>query len=122
MSKLKAHRFITTDELFTEANFGELYYDKSEADNVIAELKKQIELLQKEKKIIRDLYIGERNDCIIWASRAIHNKRKRCLAMARWCASRSVVWGIDNRWDKVTFHDKWKEIWLELAEKFKEAK
>ena len=36
MSELKAHRFITTDELFPEANAGVLYYEKSEADKVIA--------------------------------------------------------------------------------------
>ena len=47
-------------------------------------------------------------------------KRKRCLAMAKWCASRTVPWGLDNRWDKVAFYDKWKERWLELADKFKE--
>lgn len=122
MSELKEHRFITTDELFHDANAGALYYDKPEADEVLAELKQQIEFLQKEKKIIQDLYIGERNDCRIWAARAIHNKRKRCLAMARWCASRSVPWGLDNRWDRVAFYDKWKEIWLKLADKFKEVK
>lgn len=38
MSELKAHRFITTDELFPEANAGALYYDKSEADKVIEKL------------------------------------------------------------------------------------
>lgn len=38
MSELKVHRFITTDELFSEANAGALYYDKSEADKTIAKL------------------------------------------------------------------------------------
>ena len=41
MSELKVHRFITTDELFPEANAGALYYLKSEADKVIAELKEE---------------------------------------------------------------------------------
>lgn len=39
MCELKVHQFITTDELFPEANAGALYYDKSEADKVIARLK-----------------------------------------------------------------------------------
>ena len=51
-----------------------------------------------------------------------HLKYKRCLAMARWCASRSVPWGLDNRWDRVAFYDKWKEKWLKLADKYKEVK
>ena len=38
MSELKVHRFITTDELFPEANAGVLYYEKSEADKWIAYL------------------------------------------------------------------------------------
>ena len=36
MSELKVHRFITTDELFPQANAGVLYYKKSEADKVFA--------------------------------------------------------------------------------------
>lgn len=46
MSELKVHRFITTDELFPEANAGVLYYEKSEADKVIAELKAKLESVQ----------------------------------------------------------------------------
>ena len=38
MSEHKVHRFITTDELFPEANAGVLYYEKSEADKFIADL------------------------------------------------------------------------------------
>lgn len=38
MSELKAHRFITTDELFPEANAGVLYYLQSEVDETISEL------------------------------------------------------------------------------------
>ena len=49
MSELKVHRFITTDELFPQANAGVLYYEKSEADKVIADLeeshKKEVEQL-----------------------------------------------------------------------------
>jgi len=49
-------------------------------------------------------------------------KYKRCLAMARWCKQRydAVDYRIPIRkWD---FYKKWLKRWLELAEKFKEAK
>jgi hypothetical protein len=51
-----------------------------------------------------------------------HQKYKRCLAMARWCASRSASWCLDpadEQLHKSEFYDKWKHRWLELAEKFK---
>ena len=55
----------------------------------------------------------------------VRNKYKRCLAMARWCASRSASWCFDPADDelhKSDFYEKWKLRWRELAEKFKEAK
>lgn len=132
MSELKVHRFITTDELFPEANAGSLYYDKSEADKMIAELKQQIEFLQKEKKIIRDLYIGERDDCRIWSARAINNKYKRCLAMADKCvdlchkAKDLYRWAEDENLEhyynhKIEFFARWHKRWLTLADKYKEG-
>lgn len=96
------------------------YYLKTDADKVIAELKQQIEFLQKEKKIIQDLYIGERNDCRIWASRAIHNKRKRCLAMALWCNAclyQFPSFGTPSKKEK--WWSKWHDKWLDIAEKYK---
>ncbi len=72
MSELKAHRFITTDELFPEANAGVLYYEKSEADKVIADL----------KRVCKD-----KDDwCIHTLKELRHNKYKRCLAMAEMCS------------------------------------
>lgn len=54
-----------------------------------------------------------------------HHKYKRCLWLARWCASRSFCWLLDPANDELhrsDFYDKWKLRWLELADKFKEAK
>ena len=51
-----------------------------------------------------------------------HHKYKRCLWLARWCASRSASWCLDPADDelhKSEFYEKWKLRWLELAEKFK---
>ena len=58
MIEIKVHRFITTDELFPEANAGVLYYEKSEADMVIAEKDAEIarlkaKLAEKDKEIAR---------------------------------------------------------------------
>ena len=69
-------------------------YDRDEVDKVIAEKDKQLR----------------------------HQKYKRCLAMARWCASRVVVWTTDGNERKSDWYWKWKERWKNLADKFKEAK
>ena len=63
-----------------------------------------------------------------------HHKYKRCLAMARWCESRSNKLFEDTLYvrdmglepsDELTFKleffRKWYKRWLKLAEKFKEA-
>ena len=125
MSELKAYIGPAPDEKGLAD-----YYLKSEADAVIAELKAQ-------KAQAED-------DCAYWkmnegnAANAMHeteeyamqlynelrhHKYKRCLAMARWCASRSVAWYLDpadEQLHKSDFYDKWKLRWRELAEKFKE--
>lgn len=47
------------------------------------------------------------------------HKRKRCLTMAKWCASRSASWCLDpadEQLHKSDFYDKWKKRWRELAE------
>jgi hypothetical protein len=89
-----------------------LFYLKSEADEVIAE---------KDKELRRHKY-------------------KRCLAMAKWCEDKVdaikngyMISGITDRYGvmttcppecnpKFSFYEKWHRRWLELAEKFKEAK
>lgn len=82
-----------------------LFYIKSEADKVIAEKDKELR----------------------------HQKHKRCLAMAMWCKKLSHVyalsaythrgWKIARYYDeKAELYRKWHKRWLELAEKFKEAK
>lgn len=96
----------------------EKFYLKSEADKVIAE--KDTKIIQLEALIENYNRIsGEIID------NANHQKYRRCLAMARWCASRSASWCLDpadEQLHKSDFYDKWKKRWLELAEKFKEVK
>ena len=113
-----------------------------ERNKQVGELKSDIADLRDDKKLT-DAILDERNseiaelkaqkaqaedDCAYWktkAQRERHHKYKRCLAMARWCASRSASWCLDpadEQLHKSDFYDKWKKRWLELAEKFKESK
>ena len=135
MSELKVHRFITTDELFPEANAGVLFYEKSEADKVIAELEmklasvQQVLRLNKPEALYSDLEtMGRLNHEIdVVARRERHQKYKRCIKMAKWCHDK---WIMSLGWDPTDGHtadfylhyEKWEKRWLELAEKFKEAK
>lgn len=51
-----------------------------------------------------------------------HQKMKRCEAMAETCAERKGNF-VKLKWfEKAAFWRKWQDKWLELAEKFKEAK
>ncbi len=71
-----------------------------------------------------DLYLKSEVDRVI-----AHNKYKRCLAMAAWCKNAILGWmgyeksfSSHQRYIKVMLFTKWHKRWLELAEKFKEAK
>ena len=96
MSELKATTIY--DAYWKATSNGDnsiLVYLKSEADKVIAEKDEEIR----------------------------HQKYKRCLAMAKWCDTKgdwyySLGESFRNR---VDFYIKWRDKWLELAEKFKEA-
>jgi hypothetical protein len=84
---------------------------------------KYLDELYREKyfdKVVPPVYLKSEADKVI-----AYHKYKRCLAMARWCASRSASWCLDpadEQLHKSEFYDKWKHRWLEIAEKFKEAK
>lgn len=64
-----------------------------------------------------------------------HHKYKRCLAMAMWCKSKSEIYNefaadaseympsYEARFRrKAVLYQKWAMRWMELVEKFKEAK
>lgn len=128
MSELKAHRFITTDELFPEANAGALYYDKSEADKVIAELQEKRETAEKLLNKALDCVSDGKNHIINLARKNNHSNYKRCLAMAEMCESMCYWFAarfdhhelVDNvKWE---LFDRWRLRWAKLSDKFKEAK
>lgn len=123
MIEIKVHRFITTDELFPEANAGVLYYEKSEADKVIAELeesnKMEVEQLLTE---IAELKKGAKNlilDNYLMNNEIRRHKYKRCLANAEMCMHKR--WRPDEGFDyaRSTRH---MNKWMEIAEKFKPNK
>ncbi len=123
------------------------YYTRTDADNVIAELKDKLRhypmivaLLESDKKEIAEL--KERliecqkmhKRCSDNAIKELHyQKYKRCLAMAKKCHAiyekYSMLASDDRNWEEEDYYfarwrffEKWKYKWLELAEKFKEAK
>jgi len=51
-----------------------------------------------------------------------HNEHKRCVAMASKCRLRARWFGDNAFYKKEQWALKWHRQWLELAEKFKEAK
>ena len=103
------------------------FYLKDEADKVIAELEMQLAAaklvlrLNEPKALYSNLdTISRLNHKIdVVERRELHQKYKRCLAMAMWC------WVIKelNRYgdqDYMDFAEKWRKRWLELADKFKD--
>jgi hypothetical protein len=83
---------------------------KSEADKYIKELKEQNhELCQ----ALHSMYSEEEMN---------YQKYKRCLAMVKYCHE-SAMWLEEYGVTKyATFMLRWQKRWLELAERFKEAR
>ena len=109
MSELKVYKISGIE-------FDSQFYHKSEADKVIAELKadykEACDRLQT-ANLIKDEQLA--------ATR--HNKYKRCMAMAKWCEAELFAYppfGTESPKEK--WWQKWHNRWLELADKFKEAK
>ena len=99
-----------------------LYYDKSEVDAAITELKAENERLNRELEHVKD------GDCINTcdvvekhvkeADKAIaRQKYKRCLAMAKLCHWKMGVFIYKK--EKNDFYHRWHKRWLAIAEKFK---
>ena len=89
-------------------------FDKLEAEND--------SLLQQNRELCQALQVMYSKDAYD------KQKYKRCLAMARWCDEVMMscelrgyavhrIWANKHQWAM-----RWKYRWLELAEKFKEAK
>ena len=124
MSELKVHKAYNRwmDEEMPTPNddliCNEVYL-KSEADKVIADLKKAC---------------NDKDDwCLHTLKELRHHKYKRCLAMADKCvdlcykAKDLYRWAEDENLEhyynhKIEFFARWHRRWLKIAEKYKEMK
>ena len=103
------------------------YYLKAEADKVIAELKNEIEV----KKRLLNMALASVPNVLKVMKIIQHQKHKRCLAMAEMCKARydeedAKVNGRGASWDytsdEMKYWERWRNRWLILSDKFKEAK
>ena len=114
MSELKA---TTVYDVYWKANSvgegtGILVYLKSEADKYIEELL----VLNREQA-------NSANRLRDSMERVIrHQKRKRCLAMAKWCDAEGCWYENQEEDIKAHWFFEWECKWLKIAEQFKEAK
>lgn len=120
MSELKVHTIYTPMDDVAHDEKGKILegqevYLKSEADKVIAELERKVDLNKRARQYWRKEWILENKD-------NCHHKYKRCLAMAWWCAAERDIYNLTPRFAKVEFYKKWHTRWLKLADKFKEDK
>jgi hypothetical protein len=109
-----------------------LFYIKSEADKVVAELKDKcrhypmmaalIENYAKEIAEMKKCCKDKDDFCQHTLKENRHHKSKRCLTVARWCRRNRLHTCVCGPVEKIDFWEKWRKRWLELAEKFKEAK
>ena len=127
MSELRAFDIVVAEEGYCEGivKYRRAVYDKSEADKVIAEL------IEKNKRLAhKDLIMASETIKDV-LKELRHQKYKRCLAMAEKCEERYYYLNsleyyqlTDREYRQVIggYWDRWLKRWLELAEKFKEAK
>lgn len=122
MSELKVYTAYEADDFPDETEF----YLKHEADKVIAELKAQKAQAEDDCAYWKTMAQKNAEDNSVMAKqraeafeRECHQKFKRCIAMAEACMHKR--WRPDEGFDyaRSTRHMK---KWLEIAEKFKEAK
>ena len=127
MSELKYQLMLNKDMSWVPC------YLKSEADKVISDLeeshKMEVEQLLMEIVELKETLNNSRNARKYWRKEylieykeCLHQKFKRCLAMARWCRTSARC---DEGLGAFKYRDwywKWYKRWLSIAEKFKEVK
>ena len=100
-----------------------LFYIKEDAD-------KEIDFWKKESHCERwfslnkqyEGWLGKVMRCERAERELRHQKYERCLAVARLCRRNRLHSSVCGPVEKIDFWEKWRKRWLELAEKFKEAK
>lgn len=106
-------------------------YDADEVDKLIAEKDKELanlteDALNTDKAREKWLQLARKQ-----VMELRHNKYKRCLAMAKWCFTRSNYFFVvgrseggrfaEERFRRSNLYSKWHQRWLELANRFKET-
>lgn len=97
-------------------------YLKTEADKVVAEKDEKIDELEERIDELQKATDSAWSKVNAMYDELRHNKYKRCLVMAKLCNEKWLVHNFAEIPTKLGFYDKWEKRWLELAEKFKEAK
>lgn len=158
MNELKVYKMV--DENYSDDSFCIVpsdVYLKSEADEELAKLNRQVEFLQTthsscnncnkcadgmgrvfdesldELKKEKAYLLEHTTEVINSQERVIHRQKyKRCLAIARWCFTKSNYHFVVGRSEGgktgmthyriSSFYSKWYKRWMKLAEKFKESK
>ncbi len=125
--ELKAYHCNEWHNEYTE------FYLKSEADKVVDELKVKLRVQTSNAEDAWKLKDSYRSSCAKAVNELYeknkelrHHKYKRCLGLAAVCFEKSYSTTL-LKYDKKSdlfrnFYDWWGNRWLELAEKFKEAK
>ena len=127
MSELTSYYYYE-DRVITPATHQYRVYHADEADKVIAEKDKEIAELKEQIEVLK--HQACKMDCMTVklyneaCDDIIHQKYKRCLAMARWCDAQVEWYNSLNEYYSfwLELYVKWHNRWLELAERFKEAK
>lgn len=148
MNELKVYKMI--DEYYCDDSFcvepSDVYL-KSEADEELAKLNRQVEFLQTTHSSCNDCnkcadgmgrvfdesldelkkekaYLLEHTTEVINSQERVirRQKYKRCLVMAKWCNERYILDDCLYDLGKTRFYERWENRWLNIAEQFKEAK
>ena len=148
MSELKVYKMIDKD--YCDDSFCIVpsdVYIKSEVDEVIAKLNRQVEFLQTthsscnncnkcadgmgrvfdesldELKKEKAYLLEHTTEVINSQERVIRRQKyKRCLVLAKWCNERYILDDCLYNLGKTRFYERWENRWLNIAEQFKEAK
>ena len=129
MSELKA---TSSGEIRARnALLGYWWYEKSEADKVIAEKDETIDELKERNDELQKATDSAWSKVNAMYDELRHQKYKRCLTMTEMCNARydeedAKVNGCGASWEYISkemkYWERWRNRWLELAEKFKEVK
>ena len=115
MSELKAVHAFDVYEAYTKTGNDDAaqVYLKSEADKVIAELEKKLDIYK------RGWMENDRVNANQYAE-IRHHKYKRCLAIAKLCHWKMGVFIYKE--EKSNFYHRWFKRWLKIADQLKGAK